>query len=265
MDPDVFAQRLRQVFPVLDEPEDLSLAAVLVEAMGSEFCASLRLDPAMVAATCCYGYMPMGFELEGYDLLLIKCHDTRSVIDFENLHVSGSTVRRARGLVLEIDRDFDGCLAATVAAHVDRWLVEPLCASLASLHRDPQRGVRAHSVEVRADGRLVAGEVGYTCGAVYTSLAGFHSLSGAGSVQLVCLGRILERAGFSFWDLGMDLEYKRRLGARLLEREEFLRRYKNESEKKATLPAGPFDCGRVLRARRLSPDRDGADGEGAGV
>ena len=118
---------------VVEGPEALPLVAEVADAQGIEFCVSLRLDPPMVAATCAHGYMPMALELEGHPLLLIKCHDERCVLDFADLHTSASTVRRARGLSLEIDRDFPGCLAATVASHPDRWLVDALCESLAGV------------------------------------------------------------------------------------------------------------------------------------
>ena len=232
---------------LVEGPEALPLVAEVADAQGIEFCVSLRLDPPMVAATCAHGYMPMALELEGHPLLLIKCHDERCVLDFADLHTSASTVRRARGLSLEIDRDFPGCLAATVASHPDRWLVDALCESLASLHETPVQGVRCHSVEVYAGDELVAGEIGYTCGAVYSSLSGFHRRSGAGSVQLACLARILERGGFAFWDLGMDLEYKRRLGARVLDRDDFLERYRGARGRDAALAPGPYGCERLLR------------------
>jgi Leu/Phe-tRNA-protein transferase len=238
------------VVPIVDGPEALLLAADIAHAEGGEFCVSLRLDPLMVAATCRHGCMPMGLEIRGRQILLIKCHERRSVLDFADLHTSKSTVRRARGLSLEIDRDFRSCLAAVVASYPDRWLVEGLCESLASLHEAPLPGVRFHSVEVYEGAELAAGEIGYGCGAVYTSLAGFHRRSGAGSVQLASLGAILESGGFAFWDLGMDIEYKRWLGSRPLPWAQFLERFLGERDREAQLARGPWDCEALLRGRR---------------
>ena len=53
-----------------------------------------------------------------------------------------------------------------------------------------------------SDDELVAGDLGYTVGGVYTSLTGFHTENNAGSVLLCALGRYLELNGFAFWDLG---------------------------------------------------------------
>ena len=38
----------------------------------------------------------------------------------------------------------------------------------------------------------------------------------------MALGKLLAKCGFEYWDLGMDLEYKRRLGAELMRRVDFL-------------------------------------------
>jgi len=84
--------------------------------------------------------------------------------------------------------------------------------------------VRLYSVEVwNADtGALAGGELGYSVGGIYSSLTGFSEEDAAGSVQLLALGQLLTKCGFEYWDLGMDLDYKRRLGAELIPRSEFL-------------------------------------------
>jgi len=84
--------------------------------------------------------------------------------------------------------------------------------------------VKLYSVEVwNADtGALAGGELGYSVGGIYSSLTGFSEEDAAGSVQLLALGQLLTKCGFDYWDLGMDLDYKRRLGAELIPRSEFL-------------------------------------------
>jgi len=80
--------------------------------------------------------------------------------------------------------------------------------------------VRLYSVEVwnAVTGELAAGELGYSVGSVYTSLTGFTAEDSAGSVQLAALGRFLSRGSFDMWDLGMELDYKTRLGAHNMDR-----------------------------------------------
>jgi Leu/Phe-tRNA-protein transferase len=72
------------------------------------------------------------------------------------------------------------------------------------------------------EGRLVAGEFGVVVGRVYTSYSGYRDEDSAGTVQLVLTGRLLRDSGFAYWDLGMILPYKKRLGARNLSRRRFL-------------------------------------------
>ena len=232
---DPFELLLASHFPILDSPDDLPHVPGLLQDAGpsgqpSEFCASLRTDPEMVGKAAASGYIPMGLEVGSRSALLVKLNTQRCILEFPHLHVGKSTRRRARGLHIVTDRDAARCLEAIVDYHPERWLIEPLCRSLLSLHQKPRYGVAVRSVEIYRGERLVAGEIGYTCGAVYTSLSGFHRESGAGSVQLACLGRALADRGFAFWDLGMEVDYKLRLGAHLVSRDQFLTRFRRRSE-----------------------------------
>jgi leucyl/phenylalanyl-tRNA--protein transferase len=191
----------------------------------SEFCASVRIDTEMVAACCRAGFLPMSESFTGHDVLLVKCHELRVAHYLREFHVSKSDRRHARDLEVSLDTDVAACLDAIVAYHPQRWLTEPLCDALLDLASTPRSGVRVHSVEIYRGPELVAGEIGYACGTVYTSMAGFHGLSGAGKVQLLCLGKLLARGRYSFWDLGMPMEYKGALGGREIERRDFLELY----------------------------------------
>ena len=62
-----------------------------------------------------------------------------------------------------------------------------------------------------------------TIGSINTSLTGFTFELYAGSIHLAVLGKLLTSSGFTHWDLGTGFEYKQRLGAVRIEREESLR------------------------------------------
>jgi len=85
--------------------------------------------------------------------------------------------------------------------------------------------VKLYSIEVwnQQTGKLAGGELGYAIGTIYTSLTGFSSEDSAGSVQLATLGKMLTLSGYEMWDLGMSLDYKTKLGAKEMERVEFVR------------------------------------------
>ncbi|MFW5789531.1 MAG: leucyl/phenylalanyl-tRNA--protein transferase [Spirochaetota bacterium] len=238
---------LDRSFPLVAGPDDLDRVVPLLEERGGEFCASLRTDPEMVAACCHAGFLPMSEDQTGHEVLLVKSHRRRCVLAPGELHRSKSTRRRARGLTVRVDHDFARCLDEVVRWHPDRWLTDPLCASLAILHREPRYGVRARSVEVYDDDALVAGEVGYSCGLVYTSMAAFHGRSGSGSVQLAALGVLLRDAGFALWDLGMEMEYKRALGARVTARRPFLELFRSYRDRPTPALAREADCASLLR------------------
>ena len=130
-------------------------------------------------------------------MLLPKLHEERCVLEFADLHVSRKLRRAARGCVLTVDRAWDAVVRGCREQHGDGcWLHAPLVATFKALHT-PQHadggvgpaaktaaaaaaGVRMHSFELWQDGRLVAGEIGYSMGACYTSLSGFFSKASGG-------------------------------------------------------------------------------------
>ena len=89
---------------------------------------------------------------------------------------------------------------------------------------EPQPGAPASSTTV------LAGEIGFSVGQVYTSLSGWtasRTSDAHGTSQLVLLGLWLQKKGYAFWSMGHcyspQLEYKRALGHRILPRWDFLR------------------------------------------
>ena len=80
----------------------------------------------------------------------------------------------------------------------------------------------------KIDSSLIAGEIGYKIGKVYTSLTGFFNrtkeYNNYGNLQLVLLSNYLQENDYKFWNLGHAcLQYKLDLGANILKREDFLK------------------------------------------
>jgi hypothetical protein len=116
--------------------------------------------------------------------------------------------------------------------------------------------VRLYSIELwdAQTGDLVAGELGHSVGGIYTSLTGFSNQDNAGSVQLLALGKLLTQCGFEYWDLGMEMEYKLKLGAVLMRRADFVREvHRTRVEKTDTI----LQCtGRKNTRELIDWDRD---------
>jgi Leu/Phe-tRNA-protein transferase len=166
-------------------------------------------------------------------ILTPKLHLERAVIFFDDFHEPRSARRLIPRYELRVDTGtkapgdfslFDSVMERCAAIHGEDWLTPPLRESFRQIHASRNTGAAVHATVfgLYREGRLVAGEFGVAAGKVYTSYSGYYDEDSAGTVQLILTGRYLRNEGFAFWDLGMPMEYKTRLGARGVERREFL-------------------------------------------
>jgi Leu/Phe-tRNA-protein transferase len=146
---------------------------------------------------------------------------------------------------LKADTDFDLIIDRCVEKHGDDWLTPPLVDSIKKIRQnaalnnaalnnaklnnvvlentEPNQSVSntllpvpyayPASFALYRSGKLVAGEFGVVCGKVYTSYSGFYEEDNAGTVQIIKTTQYLQEHGFSFFDMGMPLDYKIDLGA----------------------------------------------------
>lgn len=182
--------------------------------------------------------------MEPLFVLLPKLHRKRCVVQhLQDLRVDRGARKRSRRFHLTIDAASSQVIQGCLEQHGESWLYPPVREAFVGLlgrrpgseDKDAKGQIKAdtiagsdapvvmHSVELWADGnQLVAGELGYSCGCMYTSLTGFHRENGAGVVQLLALAGLLLRSKFKCWDLGMNLEYKAALGAQDVDRADFV-------------------------------------------
>jgi Leu/Phe-tRNA-protein transferase len=214
---------------------DLLVDVMIKTDYHEEFCLALDFDPFFVADLMAAGFLIMSAPLlqsDGGDddaeedaeqfLLLPKLHLTRSVLFWGDLRETKSARRMLRRYELRYDRDFDLILANCVRVHGDNWLTWPLCESIRRIRKIPGCPVRPVCFGAYRDGELKAGEFGVVSGRVYTSYSGYHDEKSSGTVQMLLTGRYLRDSGFAFWDLGMPLDYKEKLGAKNLNPAEFV-------------------------------------------
>mmetsp|Transcript_72 Transcript_72/g.153 ORF Transcript_72/g.153 Transcript_72/m.153 type:complete len:325 (+) Transcript_72:66-1040(+) len=229
-----------------------------------DFCYTRTYHFRLVAQLMMEGFLPIATD----GVMLPKLHSERCVVTLpESLHISKSTRKKSKKFRFSVNRAFDRVVEECRRQHGHRcWLYPELVEVFKQIHQAGQVNavvvpktpntdarqescpVRLYSIEVWNDetGDLVAGELGYTVGSIYTSLTGFSSQDSAGSVQLAALGRLLSTLGFSLWDLGMDMAYKQSLGSHLMARDDFLEHVKNVRVSKGHLvlpaPVGIFNC-----------------------
>ncbi|MBW2281926.1 MAG: hypothetical protein JRG82_14385 [Deltaproteobacteria bacterium] len=189
------------------------------------------------------GLISIAFEHDRLGpVLLPEMQSAYAVLDWPDLHLSRSMKRWMRseayaqgGYGLRMGHDLQEILAGVRLAHGDHnWLSPAYADLLARLAADGEVDgfeVMTAGLVSQPTGRLVAGEVGYRVGRVYTSLTGFFdrrdpSLSNVGTLQLARLRAKLEFSDFAFWNLGHpSLQYKIDLGAKVVPRAAFLARW----------------------------------------
>lgn len=156
-----------------------------------------------------------------------------AVLDFENLHISKKVkklLNKADAYSFSINEGFEEVLEKISDFHKDNWIRDDYLELLKNIKKSfNDENFELISVELRScEGELIAGEIGYKIFSTYTSLSGFSNreYNNYGKLQMVLLAKYLEDANYSFWNMGHPyMQYKLDLGAKVLEREEFLERW----------------------------------------
>ncbi len=141
--------------------------------------------------------------------------------------IFGSGLRDLSVIEFNLHQLFENC--STLHGEIC-WLLPKYQEVLTKLIEDGS-SVEILGVELWDRSELLAGELGYTIGATYTSLTGFSNRShniynNLGSLQLVQLAKLLKSCGYHFWNLGHpNMAYKNAIGAVTIDRIPFLQRW----------------------------------------
>jgi Leu/Phe-tRNA-protein transferase len=206
----------------------------LPRASSREFCLTPTFHPRLIQRAVGLGCFPMTTYLgprgDGIHVMAIKLHRERCVVDLRlhSPHVKRKTRKQARGLWCTLNKDencFDRARDMLQRRHHNNWMAPMLAQSLKCILRAKPDDMRVLVWELWSEkDALVAVEIGYAAGKIYTSMTGAFdpAHSGAGSVQLAVTGAWLVQNGFFIWDFGMQMEYKQDIGAHAVPRARWL-------------------------------------------
>ena len=147
--------------------------------------------------------------------------DPRSVLQFDDLHVSRSLARviRKGTYQVRVDEDFEGVIRAC-ADREETWINAEIIDAYVRLHRSG----KAHSVEAYHEGILIGGLYGVTLGAAFMGESMFARMRDASKVCFVNLVERLRERGFLLLDCQIQNPHLASLGAREIPETEYLRR-----------------------------------------
>ena len=181
------------------------------------------LEPTSLLLAYRQGIFP--WPVEGLPLLWF-CPAQRAVLEFAALHIPRSLerARRLTALRFTVDRAFERVIAC--CAEVARpgqdgtWITPEMLAAYIRLHR---LGI-AHSVEAWDGPRLVGGIYGVAVDGVFAAESMFHLRPNASKLALLHLIDHLRAHGLDWLDIQVLTPHMVRLGARDIDRDEFLRK-----------------------------------------
>jgi len=176
------------------------------------------------------GFIAVTEVYNGQELLLPEIQFEYALLDLEQLHCSKKAAKliSKENLQLTIDNNIEEIAGYINETHKRSWLTKQYAGVLRSTE-GLDENFKVMTAYVEHHGEVIAGEVGYMIGSTYTSLSGFSKknkvYNNFGTAQLVLLGKYLKENGFTLWNLGHNMPYKKALGAQICERECFLERW----------------------------------------
>jgi len=173
-------------------------------------------------------------DYSGNAYLLPEMQSSYAILHWKNLHISRRLRQFIRNSILNdeyfisINNDINGVFDGIQRYHQEKnWMNDSYIDVLKTMHRQTHFKQTILSVELWHHQQLIAGEIGYLTGSIYTSLTGFFdrvNYSNSGKIQLIALAKLLEKSGITFWNMGHPyMQYKFDMGAKEYARLDFLK------------------------------------------
>ena len=154
------------------------------------------------------------------------CPERRAILEFKNLHVPRRLTRLQRQMPFRftIDQAFEAVIVS--CARIERkeetgtWITPQMIRAYCELHTKGH----AHSVEVWEGNTLVGGLYGVDSGGAFSGESMFCHRSNASKLALLHLIEQLQQRGLDWIDIQMMSAHMEALGAKSVDRSEFLQR-----------------------------------------
>ncbi|CCW70286.1 unnamed protein product [Phytomonas sp. Hart1] len=188
-----------------------------------------------------------------------RCNDNEGIFQVEKLNISKRFLKLTNDALYSVSfdifvnrkEDLVDVFCLIHQRYGENWLCKALrkCFLYMHLHREnfetqiitiavrrhkyqsDSRQLSSSSSDEVKEGDLVAAEIGYIVGDIYTSATGAYCVSGAGKLQLAVTGCILHKLGCKVWDLGMSMFYKNSLlGCVEIKRENWIQMVKQHRQ-----------------------------------
>lgn len=161
------------------------------------------------------------------------CPEQRAILEFGELHIPRSLKREQQksSFTFTIDRDFasviESCAAAKRPDQGGTWITPEFIEVYCELY---DAGI-GHSVEAwNADGKLVGGLYGIDAGGVFCGESMFHTAPNASKLALLFLIDHMRTRGATWLDAQVMTPHLEALGAKEIDRDQFLHKLKTTQE-----------------------------------
>ena len=165
------------------------------------------------------------------------CPETRAILNFDDLHISRRLARLQRQNRFEftIDKAFlaviQSCATVERKDQSGTWITPRIIDAYCNLHEEGW----AHSVEVWKDGSLAGGLYGVDSGGAFAGESMFTLVNDASKLALLHLLEHLKARGLGWIDIQMMTPHMAALGAKEIERDEFLQMLSSAQEQNLKL------------------------------
>lgn len=165
------------------------------------------------------------------------CPERRAILEFKELHVPKSLerARRKNAFTFTIDQAFENvmaeCSRTPRPGQKGTWITDEFKSVYARLHEEGM----AHSVEAWDKDELVGGVYGVNAAGVFCGESMFYKQPNASKLALLFLIDHLRSRGSTWLDAQVMTPHIRALGAKEIDRSEFLDKLKETQRSRLTL------------------------------